>query len=107
MTKKEMIALVKNTVEGKLTNDEATKIIEAVDAAVKAELVEKGTCSIHEVGTFKVATLAARECRNPRTGETIKVGERKTVKFSPASALKAVVAPKEAPKAEVKKAKKK
>ena len=42
-------------------------------------------------GIFKVAARAAREGRNPRTGETIQIKASKKAKFVPAKALKEAV----------------
>ena len=42
-------------------------------------------------GTFEIVERAAREGRNPQTGETMKIEACKTVKFKPAKALKELV----------------
>jgi DNA-binding protein HU-beta len=42
-------------------------------------------------GIFKVAARAAREGRNPRTGETIQIKASKKVRFTPAKVLKEAV----------------
>ena len=42
-------------------------------------------------GIFKVAARAAREGRNPRTGEKIQIKASKKAKFVPAKALKEAV----------------
>ena len=42
-------------------------------------------------GIFKVAHRAARDGRNPRTGESIKIAASKKAKFVPAKALKEAV----------------
>lgn len=39
-------------------------------------------------GTFKVDTVPARKARNPRTGETLNLPERKKVKFKAGKELK-------------------
>ena len=45
--------------------------------------------SLFGFGTFKVAERAARKGRNPQTGEAVKIAASKTVKFKPATSLKA------------------
>ena len=45
--------------------------------------------SLFGFGTFKVAERAARKGRNPQTGEPVKIAASKTVRFKPATALKA------------------
>ena len=47
--------------------------------------------NISGFGIFKVAARAAREGRNPRTGETIQIKASKKAKFVPAKALKEAV----------------
>ena len=42
-------------------------------------------------GTFSVAERAARTARNPRTGQTIRVGASKAPKFKAGKALKDAV----------------
>lgn len=54
-----------------------------VDAAAKGEEV-----SINGFGKFKVKASAAREGRNPATGETIKIAASKKLGFTAAKAVK-------------------
>ena len=53
------------------------------DAAVKGEGV-----SVNGFGKFKVKATAAREGRNPATGEAIKIKASKKLTFAPAKAVK-------------------
>jgi DNA-binding protein HU-beta len=57
------------------------------DAAAKGEEV-----SINGFGKFKVKDTPARSGRNPSTGEVIQIKASKKVTFTPAKALKDVVA---------------
>jgi DNA-binding protein HU-beta len=51
--------------------------------------VQKGDeVALFGFGKFKVAERGARKGRNPRTGEVVKIAASKTLKFTPASALK-------------------
>ncbi len=63
-----------------------TMINTIVDALKKGDEV-----SIAGLGIFSVKQRAAREARNPRTGETIKVPAMKVPKFRAAKALKDAV----------------
>lgn len=47
--------------------------------------------SIAGLGIFAVKRRAAREARNPRTGETVQVAAMNVPKFRPAKALKEAV----------------
>ena len=64
---------------------------EAVDATfdvIAAELAAGGEVAIAGLGKFSVSNRAAREGRNPATGETIQIAASNAAKFSAASALK-------------------
>ena len=57
------------------------------DILAKGVLSDK-SLRLPNVGTFSLAERAARNGRNPQTGETITIPARKVVKFSAAKALK-------------------
>jgi DNA-binding protein HU-beta len=66
----------------------------ALDAAVdsiKKALKKGDTVSLVGFGTFKVGKRAARNGRNPRTGETIKIKAAKVPKFTAGKGLKDAV----------------
>jgi DNA-binding protein HU-beta len=52
------------------------------------QLERHGKLTIRGFGTFRVAERAAREGRNPRTGEAIHIPASRTVTFSASAALK-------------------
>ena len=57
-----------------------------------AEILKSGEkLSIVGFGTFEVAERAAREGRNPQTGESLMIKACKMPKFKPAKALKELV----------------
>lgn len=67
---------------------------QAVDKVVETiiDTLKKGEeVSIAGIGIFSVKMRAARDARNPRTGETIKVAAMKVPKFRAAKALKDAV----------------
>ena len=53
------------------------------DAAAKGDEI-----ALNGFGKFKVKTSAARQGRNPSTGETIQIAESKRLTFSAAKAVK-------------------
>ncbi len=55
---------------------------------IETALAEGDQVAIHGFGTFSVKTRAAREGRNPRTGEAISIPESRVVVFKPAKSLK-------------------
>jgi DNA-binding protein HU-beta len=85
------ITMNKTDLIEKLAGDyEFTKvfIVENVFQTI-AETIQKGDeVSLSGFGKFKVVERGARKGRNPYTGEAIKIGASKRVKFEQASAMK-------------------
>ena len=71
-----------------LTKTDATKAIDATFAAITGALKKGDRVPVVGFGTFGVTKRAAREGRNPRTGETVKIAARNAVTFKAGSALK-------------------
>ena len=86
MNKTELIAVVAEKAE--LSKKDAEK---AFTDAVSEELVKGGKIQLVGFGTFEVAERAAREGRNPKTGETMPIAASKTPKFKAGKALKDMV----------------
>ena len=89
MNKTELIAVVAEKAE--LSKKDAEKAIKAFTDAVSEELVKGGKIQLVGFGTFEVAERAAREGRNPKTGETMPIAASKTTKFKAGKALKDMV----------------
>ena len=85
MTKKELVEVL--AMRAEVSKTEAERVYNALFALL-AEEIAKGEARVDGFGTFKVAQRAAREAKNPRTGEVVKVPAKKTVVFKPATALK-------------------
>jgi len=86
MNKGELIASVAN--KSGLKNTEATKAIEAVLETLRETLSKGDDIRLVGFGTFSVTKREAREGRNPRTGETLKIPATKVAKFKPGKELK-------------------
>ena len=71
-----------------LTKTDATKAIDATFAAITGALKKGDRVPVVGFGTFGVTKRAAREGRNPRTGETVKIAAGNAVTFKAGSALK-------------------
>ena len=71
-----------------LSGSQARQAVEAAIDAVSDELARGGEVAIAGFGKFSVSQRAARQGRNPATGETINIAASKAAKFSAASALK-------------------
>ena len=86
MTKKEFVDLYFQKGEFN-TKIDAEKKAMAFLATIE-EILEKGDeISFLGFGKFEVTERAARTCRNPKTGEEMKVEAKKAVKFKPGKSL--------------------
>ncbi len=86
MTKPELVKAVAE--ETGLTTKDAEKAVAAMLGAITDELVHGGKVQLIGFGTFEVSERAAREGRNPQTGETVQIAASKAPKFKPGKALK-------------------
>jgi DNA-binding protein HU-beta len=73
------------------TKVQAEQAVEAMLNGIINSLKKGEEVSIAGLGIFSVKHRAARDARNPRTGETIKVSAMKVPKFRAAKALKDAV----------------
>jgi len=86
MTKNGMIeAVASKTQMSKKASKEA---VEAVFAAIAAELAAGNKVAVSGFGTFEVKERAARTGINPATKEKMEIAATKAVAFKAASALK-------------------
>ncbi|MDQ8045487.1 MAG: HU family DNA-binding protein [Solirubrobacteraceae bacterium] len=86
MTKQELAQKV--AADADVSQAQAKEIIDATFDAITAELKGGGEVAVSGFGKFSVSKRAAREGRNPATGETIKIAASNGAKFSAAAALK-------------------
>ena len=75
-----------------LARGQAAVAVDAALAAIEAELADGGEVTITGFGRFSVTERAARQARNPRTGEPIDVPAGRAPRFSPGTQLKRAVA---------------
>ncbi|MGI6248621.1 MAG: HU family DNA-binding protein [Acutalibacteraceae bacterium] len=88
MNKAELIAAVEaKGVEKKA----AAKAVTAVFEAISEALAGGDKVQLIGFGTFEVRSRAAKDGRNPKTGETIKIPASKSPAFKPGKDLKAKV----------------
>ena len=85
MNKVDLVSAVAKQAE--LSKKDAGLAVEAVFDAI-SEALEKGDkVQLIGFGTFDVSERAAREGRNPRTGETMKIAASKAPRFKAGKAL--------------------
>ena len=89
MNKTDLINVV--AAEANLSKKDADAAVSATLAAIANALKEGDKVQLIGFGTFEVKSVAAREGRNPQTGETIKIAASKKPAFSASKALKDAV----------------
>ncbi len=72
-----------------ITAGQAAGVVDAAFDVTIGELAAGRDVAIAGFGKFSVTERAAREGRNPATGETIQIAASRAAKFSAAAALKA------------------
>ena len=86
MTKIELVAAMAE--KAGLTKKDAEAALKAFTDVVAEELQKGEKVALVGFGTFEVSERAAREGRNPQTGETIQIAASKAPKFKAGKALK-------------------
>ncbi len=86
MSKKDLIDAIAR--ECDMTKEKAGAVVDAMLTHIKTTLKNGDEVRIPDFGSFKVTKRAAREGRNPLTGETIKIKASNVAKFTPAKGLK-------------------
>ena len=86
MKKEELVALVSE--KGNISKKAAGEAVNAVFEGIASALEKGDSISLIGFGSFKVVKRAAREGRNPSTGEKIQIPASKGVKFTPGAPLK-------------------
>ena len=89
MNKTESVAAMAK--ETNLSKKDVEDVLKSFVDVVSKELKNGGKIQLVGFGTFEVSERAAREGRNPQTGETMKIEASKSPKFKAGKALKDVV----------------
>ena len=92
MNKTELIDAVANAAD--LTKVDAAKAIDALVETIVQAVANDDNVSLIGFGTFKASARAAREGKNPKTGEKLMIAETTVPKFSAGATFKAAVAKK-------------
>ena len=86
MNKTELVAAMAE--QTGLSKKDAEAALKAFTDVVAEELKANGKVQLVGFGTFEVSERAAREGRNPQTGETMTIAASKAPKFKAGKALK-------------------
>lgn len=89
MNKASIVEAVHQKIGG--TKVQAEQAVETMIETIVGTLQKGGEVSVAGLGIFSTKTRAARQARNPRTGETIQVSAMRVPKFRAAKALKDAV----------------
>jgi DNA-binding protein HU-beta len=89
MNKTELIDRVAK--ESDLSKSAAEQVVNSVFSAVAEAMKMGDKVTLVGFGTFSVSERAAREGRNPQTGEKITIPAKKVVKFKLGSKLESVI----------------
>ena len=89
MTKQELVE--KMAEQAGLTKADAARALDAFTACVTGALAKGKKVSLVGFGTFATSKRGAREGRNPRTGETVKIAARVAATFKAGAKLKEAV----------------
>ena len=86
MNRMELVAAIAEKTE--LSKKDAEKALKAFTDVVAEELKKGEKIQLVGFGTFEVSGRAAREGRNPQTGEAMQIAASKSPKFKAGKALK-------------------
>ncbi len=89
MNKTELVAAMAE--QAGLSKKDAEAALKAFTDVVASELKANGKVQLVGFGTFEVSERAAREGRNPQTGETMTIAASKAPKFKAGKALKDMI----------------
>ncbi len=89
MNKQAIVEMVAEAIGG--TKASAEKAVDVMIDSIISSLKKGDDVSIAGLGIFTVKARAAREARNPRTGEAVHVPAMNVPKFKAAKALKDAV----------------
>ncbi len=89
MSKQQLVEMIAE--KAGLTKADATRALDATMESVTETLKKGDKVSLVGFGTFATSKRGAREGRNPRTGETVKIAARTAVTFKAGSKLKDAV----------------
>lgn len=86
MNKSELIDQISK--DSGITKAQANDVLDAFTGGVMSTLKKGDTVTLVGFGSFSVSQRAARNGRNPQTGETIKIKASKVPKFKAGKELK-------------------
>ncbi|MEB3187403.1 MAG: HU family DNA-binding protein [bacterium] len=89
MNKEELVSAVAG--EAKISKAVAEQVVNSTLGAISKALAAGDKVTLVGFGTFEVRERAAREGRNPQTGETLKIEAKKVPAWNPGKAIRDAV----------------
>lgn len=91
MNRQELIEKLSTKTRATLTHADVERLVNGFIEEVKNAVAAGDTVQLVGFGTFETRERAARDARNPKTGETIKIAAKKVPAFKPGKAFKDAV----------------
>ena len=91
MNKTELVTKTQENIDINVSKKDLITIVDGVIKSITDELIAGGKVQLVGFGTFEVVERAAREGRNPLTGEALHIEASKAPKFKAGKALKDAV----------------
>jgi len=89
VTRNELVKCV--SLKHQTSVEESAMYLDSFLSLIASSLNDGDEVKLANFGTFQVRTRAGGVRRNPRTGEKVEVGERKTVGFKPSASFKGLL----------------
>ncbi len=89
MNKRDLVGRI--ALDACLTRAQAARALDALLRGIQTSLAEGDHVTISGFGTFGVANRKARRVRNPRSGRSMEIAERKVPRFAPGNDLKTAI----------------
>ena len=89
MNKGDLVAAVAG--DAGVSKSQAQAAVDSVLSNIEGTLAGGGRVALVGFGTFSVSHRNARQGRNPRTGDPIRIPARKVARFTPGKALKEAI----------------
>ncbi len=86
LTRREVVASISSRLG--VSDHEATTLLNAIGLEITEALVRRQPVAIRGFGVFTPTLQVARQGRNPRTGDPVKIPPRWTTGFRPSIALR-------------------
>lgn len=91
MNRIELVEKLMTKVKTPISKADTERIVAGFIDEVKAAVAAGESVQLVGFGTFEARSRAAREARNPKTGETLKIAAKKVPAFKPGKAFKDAV----------------